>query len=705
MMIFLKLSLLATLRFSAAMAQDVDPVLCSDERPYLSNTYLTCIECRTSADCADAGDVCYVGECRSYCPDGMFKKKAVLNAEYYHKLEETIAAKDVDALWNAFDGPDEKTDRKKIRAMYKEFADDNAEFFEKPGSGVPNKDGSEMLYCACSEESDYEKSEAGWTMGTVVGHPFSNICACNSDSGYCQGYMSVDVFGLNWIHLGSSTLVPRGKPANCYGETSTLRMKLWGLTFVAIFIAIFAYRSTSSILSDFHRMNLWNIICTWIFVFMYMIDDPHLGGYNRFLGAGIFVHNAAEWNFMIRLWFGNNLRSRQITAWWGFMFLAIMMILIILLPLHTQLVLAGTLGAMLDVTFVLQSFAMIVMSKESEADENDKSWRHWLDKSLHVGESRFTGFLFLLAFISHIVALQFIFGAMSDGNLTVEVWITTLVSTFFQFILLEMFAYNQNQRAVWCMPYDESSYYLADENDQPENVYTLIDNTNATSTANPGILVKTILDGELDTNPEVKRSCPDRLVYDTSVYRDGLDSRLRGCPECPRCSVCCPKTKCKSPFAIYLTIGFVAALFVNLNLFVFEPEAYDFDNLDVGDCPSYYPLHGNGAVPNWIAYMRADHPFRVKYGQRFWQKITEGLNVLAVVGSLILFVLLVTMIGIQRKTIKMDTEIEYDVNALHKRDLVSESNTQRAGKAVELAATKKELDVNVGSNRGNVAVL
>jgi len=612
----------------------------------------------------------------------MFKKVAKLNAEYYHKLEATIAEEGRDELWLAFEDADDKKDRKKVKFMYETFNEAHrTEYFEE-GSSLPNLDGQEMLYCACSEESDYKKATYGWTLGTVVGHPFSDICACDSDSGYCQGYMSVDVLNLNWLHLGSDLLVPRGKPGNCYGETKSLRLKLWGLTLVALFIGVFAYRSTSTILSDFHRMNLWNIICTWVFVLMYMINDPHLGGYNRFLGAGVFVHNAAEWNFMLRLWFGNNLRQRQASAWWGFMFLAIMMLLIILLPLHTQLVLAGTLGAMLDVTFILQSFAMIVMAKENESKTNES----WLSKSLHVGESRFTGLLFLLAFISHVVALQFIFGAMSDGDLTVEVWITTLVTTFFQFILLEMFAYNQDQRAVWCMPYDESSYYMVECENQ-DNVYMLVDNQHATSTANPGMLVKTILDGELDTNPEVKRSSPDRLVYDNSIYRDGLDERLRGCPECPRCNPCCSKRL--SPFALYLTIGFVAALFINLNLFVFQPQAYEFDNLNVGDCPTYYPLHGNGKVPSWIEHMHADHPFRVKYGNHFWAKITGGLNVLAVIGSLILFVLLMTLIYIQRKTIMKRTEVEHTPNGFHKRNLVSASAQPSLAK-IELGTARSD---------------
>jgi len=641
----------------------------------------------------------------------MFKKVATLNADYYHKLEAWIADEGVDDLWKAFDEADNKKERETIRSLYEAFDDEHhAEYFEE-GSTLPNLNGQEMVYCACSEESDYKKTIEGWTLGTIPGHPFSDICACESTTGYCKGFMSVDVLGLNWVHLGSSKLVPRGKPGNCYGETEGLRLKFWGLTIVALFIAIFAYRSTSGILTDFHRMNLWNIICTWIFVFMYMIDDPHLGGYNRFLGAGIFVHNAAEWNFMLRLWFGNNLRSRQTTAWWGFMFLTIMMLLIVLLPLQTQLVLAGTLGAMLDVTFLLASFPMIIMAKRSEDEDEDFSFwskESWLNTTLRVGESRFTGILFLFAFISHVVALQSIFGAMSDGDLTVEVWITTLITTFFQFILLEMFAYNQDQRAVWCMPYDESSFYMV-ESEKQDNLYTLVDNTNATSTANAGMLVKTILDGELDSNPEVKRGSPDRKVYDNSVYRDGLDERLRGCPECTRCLPwlkacgkpedgredvpCCAglvRISC-SPFIVYLFIGFVVALLVNLNLFVFKPEAIDVDTLNTGDCPGYYPLHGNGGVPGWIDHMHADHPFRLKYGNRFWVKVEDGLNVLAVIGSIILFVLLLTLIMIQKKTMLKRDQIDYSPNLFHKRNLVSEKTETQRGSVPVATAHQIEL--------------
>jgi len=639
-------------------SEDIDD-RCSEKRPFWSTTYLTCLQCRTSADCPKQGDVCYSGDCSSTCPPGSYKTMERLNPEYYISLDEALNTEDI---WVAFNDDESSKMKEKVRSQFEDFNKKyKKQFFED--SEYPSKDGQLMPVCQCSEEAKYKKSTSSWTLGTVPGHPFSEVCACDSSTGYCEGYINIAFIG------GSESLVPKGKPANCWGETQSLRLRLLGLTFVALGIAVFAYRSSSNILSDFHRMNLFNIICTWIFVLMYMIDDPHQGGYSRFLGAGIFLHNAAEWNFMIRLWFGHSLKTRQVISWWGMMFIAIMMILIMLLPLHTQLVLAGTLGAMLDVTFILMSFAMIVRAKE-----NDKPGKTWIRQSFRAGESRFTGLLFLVAFVAHILALQSIFGAMGSGNLTVEIWILAVLFTFFQFILLEMFAYNQDHRAVWCMPYDQSSFdFVPVEHEKHPHRYMLIDNVEATSTANPGIMVKTIVDGEFDSNPEVVRGRPDRLIHDLGVYPDGLNERIKGCKEC-HClcasSCCSPKIP---PFAVYLSIGFIVALFVNLSLFVFSPQAVDFEDLSIGDCPGYYPIHGNRGVPHWISDMPIDHPFRQKYGEIFWRKISNSLSTIGIVVSLVMFALLLVLIRIQVVYVKNPSEIvTIRENHMWKRSLVSE---------------------------------
>jgi len=263
-----------------------------------------------------------------------------------------------------------------------------------------------------------------------------------------------------------------------------------------------------------------------------------------------------------------------------------------------------------------------------------------------------------------------------SGDLTVQKWILFIIFTFFQFILLEMFAYNQDHRAVWCMPYDQSSFDFV-EVDEDKHQYMLVDNTEATSTANAGILVKTIVDGEFDSNPEVHRGRPDRLVYDLGVFPDGLNERTRGCKECPRCQVCCsPKIP---PFAIYLSIGFVVALIINLSLFVFLPQGVDFHkNLNVGDCPQYYPIHGNHGVPQWLASMPLDHPFRQQYADIFVQTVNNSMNTIGIVVSIVLFALLLVLIRIQVAYVKDMSSRTIRENIYHERHLVS-SPTNKMG--------------------------
>merc|ERR1712083_174128 len=94
-----------------------------------------------------------------------------------------------------------------------------------------------------------------------------------------------------------------------------------------------------------------------------------------------------------------------------------------------------------------------------------------------------------------------------------------------------------------------------------------------------------------------------------------------------------------------------------------------FDDLNNGDCPSYYPLYGNHGVPVWIGKMEIDHPFRQKYASLFWNKIDSELNVIGVIVSIVLFGLLLVLIRIQSKFVqKIEDVVPVHRNSEHNRD-------------------------------------
>jgi len=486
-----------------------------------------------------------------------------------------------------------------------------------------------------------------YSHGTVVGHPFSTVCACNHESGFCDSEVTISALGYT---MGSQALTPNGKPANCWGITYNDRWAFVALSAVAVFIAIFAYRSSSNMLYDFHRLNMWNIIGTWTFAIMFLIDDPPLAGYTRFLGVGIFAHNAAEWNFMIRLWFGNGLKTRQVISWWGMTFLAVMMVLIMVLPMQTQLVLAGTLGAMLDFTFLFMALPMIGLARENK-------------RGLCLrGESCVSGFVFLLAYLSHLVALGVIFGSMSSGDVTLQNWILFILSTFVQFFLLELFAYNQNHRAVCCGPYSSASYQMVPTKEP--YVFALVESEENTSTANEPMLVNMATNGGVAVRNDVLREVGSGkldvesqsegvvLVRDLSIYPDGLNERARGCKECGCCLSKGIQQKCSifTPFFVYLPTGFIAALIVNVNLFVTAPQTTGseaFGTLDSGDCPSYYPIRANRAIPAWLTEQAGDTKFMQTYGNLLTIDERGRMATTGVIIVLILLGLLFTLIGVQ----------------------------------------------------------
>merc|ERR1719197_1146348 len=83
---------------------------CTDERPYYLDKYRACVDCIVSTDCIDPplfenedwaynGKVCYMGECKSTCPAGMYVTQEALVKDYFIALDAAITDK---KAWQAF---------------------------------------------------------------------------------------------------------------------------------------------------------------------------------------------------------------------------------------------------------------------------------------------------------------------------------------------------------------------------------------------------------------------------------------------------------------------------------------------------------------------------------------------------------------------------------------------------------------------------
>jgi len=559
----------------------------------------------------------------------MYMDYVNLNPNYFIDLDASIPSK---IVWEAFADQEDLETRQKVYDLYKTFKRDNADKYSVDDGGVM------MPQCRCNEAGSFKKAVDSFTHGTVVGHPFSDVCVCDAKYGFCEGTMSVEALG--W-EIGSQQLVPKGKPANCYGVTQNGRVIFLSMSVVAVLIAIFAYRSSSNLVYDFHRLNFWNIVATWMFSVMFMIDDPHLIGYTRFLGIGIFVHNCAEWNFMIRLWYGVGLKTRQVMSWWAVTFLSLMTFLVMLLPLQFQLLFAGTMGAMLDVAFVMMALPLITLAKQNRVGTFLK------------GESRFSAIVFVLGYLAHFVALNYIFIAMGTGDVSVEAMGIFVLATLIQFFMLELFAYNQDHRAVCCGPYAASSYEMKEIENQ-EHKYMLIENTDATTTAHEDVVIRLATDGELATTDKSGSRAKNVEVYDASIYPDGLNERAKGCEECSCVlPLDCRKRFCRvQPIFVYLFVGFFVALSTNLQLFLTNPMAVDTKALGSGDCTTYYPIHANGAAPAWLeeSISDTDSLFMQKFGKHMNDVIDKSVVVYGVIAANVLLTLLFTVISIQNGT-------------------------------------------------------
>jgi len=195
-------------------------------------------------------------------------------------------------------------------------------------------------------------------------------------------------------------------------------------------------------------------------------------------------------------------------------------------------------------------------------------------------------------------------------------------------------------------------------------MFELVESEENTSTANPDMLVHMATNGEMAVRNDVLREVGSgrkdmeaqtegrMFVRDLSIYPDGLNSRARGCKECGCILPKSIQSKCSvfTPFFVYLPIGFIGALIVNVRLFVTSPQttgSESFNTLDSGDCPSYYPIRANRAIPAWLTEQAGDTKFMQTYGNLLTINERGRMATTGVIIVLILLGLLFTLIGVQ----------------------------------------------------------
>jgi len=180
------------------------------------------------------------------------------------------------------------------------------------------------------------KCKPGWI-------PFCVITVYSTGIGYTDG------------------LVPKGFPPNCKEDLIKLpdivsRFALIVMIASSLIFVIINWQSCSGIIYDFHRYITIYIISTIPLMYFVQSVSPFRAGFTRSMAFGVIIHNAAEWNLLIRLQYGKTMSSRAKANLCVMCYYVVLLIATIFLPLPLLLFVGMVQGGFLDWAFILFIF-------------------------------------------------------------------------------------------------------------------------------------------------------------------------------------------------------------------------------------------------------------------------------------------------------------------------------------------------------------
>jgi len=319
-------------------------------------------------------------------------------------------------------------------------------------------------YCYIGTCTD--KCPPGYTQSSTGAPPFFT-CDCNTKRGFNRtGYFSGSWSGVRIpkcrctktycevmvyaVGIGyTDGIVPKGAPPNCKAEqgpsipTIFASFTLYMLVGTSIVFAFLNFRSSSSVIYDFHRyIGLYVIASVAVIVFVQTVH-PFSVGFTRTMSFGVIIHNSAEWNLLLRLHFGKSANVRSATNLCVMVYYVILLIVMILLPLESLLWIAMIQGGFLDWTLL---FFTVVGARTMTQEAN---WQPIGSKFISTSRGRFLCTYGIAAFF-HLATVEILFVGFAMSYPAVSgLGSLLLVPTFF---LYSYFAYGEDRLSVLCGP-------------------------------------------------------------------------------------------------------------------------------------------------------------------------------------------------------------------------------------------------------------
>jgi len=311
-----------------------------------------------------------------------------------------------------------------------------------PPGYVQQNYGSEPTFvCNCDTAKGFKV--AGY-FPNITNSTDARVPKCRCDQSYCQ--VLIYATGVGYVN----GLIPNGRPPNCKSIPDEIPLVVTEFIFyfligTMIIFTVINFRSTSSVIYDFHRyIGIYVVASIAVIVFVQTVQ-PFTAGFTRSMGFGVIIHNSAEWNFLLRLQYGKQVTVRNSQNMCVMFYYVVLLIAMAVLPLELLFYIAMIQGGFLDWSLL---FFLIVGGKRMYV-KNEDNWQPILNNCCKTTFSRFVVWYGLAAFF-HLATVEILFvGFALNMPALIGLGSLLLVPTFFCYTY---WAYGEDRSTLLCGP-------------------------------------------------------------------------------------------------------------------------------------------------------------------------------------------------------------------------------------------------------------
>lgn len=338
---------------------------------------------------------------------------------------------------------------------------------------------------------------------------------------------------------------------------------------VLIMMIIFLFihcRSSSGVVYDFHRYyGLYVLGSIFVVVFVQSVH-PFTVGFTRSMAFGIITHNSAEWNILLRLYYGKSAHVRNYTNVILVMYYIILLLAMAFLRLDHLLYFSMVQGGFLDWSFVW----FIVAARRTINASNEKV------HDCECCSSQYSTFAswFGLGAITHLLSVEILFAGFILNNSTL-----IGVGGFFlvpMFLFYTIWVFGQDRLMIFCGPSLFMDYVRNLALRSNVATFFIVPFRHTTRTVDvfwerfvgEGYSPVHSVDVEMQSVGNAEKKAGD--VDASGVDSESQTGRKSGVEDCesftfgiidevekiPQCGCCC----CKCPIPLYLVLALVCII-------------------------------------------------------------------------------------------------------------------------------------------------